>query len=330
MKAAFIRQTGSPEKIIYGDLPTPKPEGKEVLIRVQAVSVNPIDTYVRGGLVKVPLPDPYVIGADLAGTVEEIGPEVSRFKTGDQVWGCVWSTPIQQGSFSEYVRAGEEWLYPLPDAVSHEDAASVALVGITAHLGLVREANLRPGETLFVNGGSGGVGSVVVQMGKALGAKVIATVGSPQKANRCTQLGASVTINYKRENVASALKDHCPAGVQVWFEMTRTPDLELAVQSLARGGRIVLIAGREAKSIFPVGPFYVKNCRMNGFQMTLATPEERQVCAKDMNRWMTEGFLKSQIDRILPLSEARAAHRLQEENTIQNKGTLSGKIVLKT
>jgi NADPH2:quinone reductase len=329
MKAAFIKQTGSPEKIIYGDLPTPKPEGKEVLIRVEAVSVNPIDTYVRGGLVKVPLPDPYVIGADLSGTIEEIGPEVSRFKTGDRVWGCVWSTPVQQGSFSEYVLTGEEWLYPLSDAVSHEDAASLALVGITAHLGLVREANLQPGETLFVNGGSGGVGSVVVQMARALGANVIATVGSSDKANRCRQVGASVAIDYKSENVASTLKDQCPAGVQVWFETTRAPDLELAVKSLAPGGRIILIAGRETKTLFPVGPFYVKCCRMSGFQMTLATPEERRVCAKDMNRWMAEGLLQSQIDRVLPLSEAREAHRLQEESTIENKGTLSGKIVLK-
>ncbi len=329
MKAAFIRQVGPPESIIYGDLPEPPVGETGVLVKVGAVDVNPVDTYIRAGTVTMPIPIPFIVGCDLAGVVEKVGPKARRFKPGDRVWGSNQGLLGRQGTSAEYAAVDEEWLYPLPSGVSDEHAAAVSLVGITAHLGLVRDAKLRHGETIFINGGSGGVGSMVVQMARALGARVIATAGSDEKLALCRSLGADVAINYKTEDVAARVKEAIPTGVNVYWETQREPDFLKAVDLLAPRGRIVLMAGREARPVFPVGPFYIKGCSMHGFAMFNATPDEQRAAADDINRWLVSGEIKAHLDRIMPLSEMAAAHRLQEENTIGNKGTLSGKIVLK-
>jgi NADPH2:quinone reductase len=291
--------------------------------------VNPIDTYIRGGLIPIKATFPFVVGCDLAGTVKETGPGVTRFKPGDRVWGSNQGLLGRQGTFSELAVVEEDWLYPIPERASFGDAAAIALVGITAHLGLIRAARLRPGELLFVNGGSGGVGSTVLQMAKALGAKVATTAGSDEKVARCRQLGADLAINYKTQKVDDALKSFAADGVNVWWETLREPDFDRAVGHLAPRGRMILMAGRDARPQFPVGPFYVKDCSLHGFAMFNATPDEQRTAADDINRWLSEGKLKPNIDRVLPLSETAAAHRLQEDNTIRKAGTLAGKIVLK-
>jgi NADPH2:quinone reductase len=329
MKACFINETGPPEKIIYGEQPVPKPGLKECLVRIGAVAVNPIDTYVRAGTVKMDLPLPFIIGCDLAGTVAEVGPGATRFKPGDRVWASNQGLFGRQGTFAEYAAVGEEWLYATPQTVSDEQAAALALVGITAQLGLLRDAKLKSGELLFVNGGSGGVGSTVVQMARAIGVRVATTAGTDEKAAKCRKFGAELAINYKTQNVEEALRSFAPNGVDVWWETLREPDFERAVPLLAKRGRMVIMAGREAKPVFPVGPFYVKDCSLFGFAMFNASPEEQQRAAEDINRWMSAGKLNANIDRVLPLADAARAHRLQEENTIGKTGTLAGKIVLK-
>ena len=202
-------------------------------------------------------------------------------------------------------------------------------MGITAHLGLFRHAQLQAGETVFVNGGTGGVGSLVVQMAKAAGAKVIATAGSPEKVAAAKQLGADAAVNYKTDDVAAAVKEFAPDGVNVYWETIREPDFDRIVPSLAERGRVVLMAGRDARPPFPVGPFYVKGCSLHGFVMFKATPGEQRAAADDISRWLSSGKLKANISRVLPLSEAAAAHQLQEENTLRKAGTLAGKIVLR-
>lgn len=329
MKAAYINQTGLAENIIYGDLPTPKPAPTQCLVKVGAVSLNPVDTYIRSGMVPMPLPFPFIVGCDLAGTVVEIGPDAKRFKAGDRVWGTNQGLLGRQGTFAEFCAADECWLYPTPSGVSDEQAAAISLVGITAHLGLVRDARLQRGETIFVNGGSGGVGSTVVQMARAIGARVITTAGSDKKVELCRGLGADHVINYKTQNVETELKKIAPDGVNVLWETLREPNFDLAVTSLAARGRMIMMAGREARPPFPVGPFYVKGCSLHGFVMFMATPEEQRHAAEGINRWLTEGKLKANIDRVMPLSKTATAHRLQEESTIGKTGTLSGKIVLK-
>jgi NADPH2:quinone reductase len=329
MKAAYIKQTGPPENLTYGELPEPKLGGTQVLVKIQAVSVNPVDTYIRAGMIQMDLPMPFIVGCDLAGTVETAGPNAKRFKPGDRVWGSNQGLLGRQGTFAEYAAVDECWLYPTPDKVTDEQAAAIPLVGITAHLGLMREARLRKGETIFVNGGSGGVGSSVVQMAKAIGARVITTAGSDEKVEACRKLGADAAVNYKTQNVEAEIKKFAPAGVNVWWETLREPDFDRAIGGLTARGRMIVMAGREARPPFPVGPFYVKGCSLHGFVMFLATPDEQRACAEDINRWMVEGKLHAKIDRVMALTQAAEAHRLQEESTIGKKGTLAGKLVLK-
>lgn len=330
MKAAYIDATGPAEATIkFGEVDKPQPQAGQVLVRVGAVSVNPIDTYLRNGANYWELPKPYIIGCDLAGTVAAVGSGVKHLKVGERVWGSNQGLLGRQGTFAEYAAVDESWLYPTPANVSDEEAAACALVGITAHLGLFRDGRLRSGETVFVNGGSGGVGSMVVQMAKIAGAKVIATAGTAEKVADLKKLGADVALNYKTDDVAAAVKAASPSGVNLYWETVREPDFDKIVPLLAERGRMILMAGRDARPPFPVGPFYVKGCSLLGFVMFKATPAEQQACAKDINQWLGEGRLKARISQVMPLSQAASAHKLQEENTLQKAGTLAGKIVLK-
>lgn len=329
MKAAFIHQPGPAESIVFGDLPKPTPGRTECLIQVAAADVNPIDVYVRSGAISAKLPTPYILGRDLAGTVAAVGDDVKNFKVGDRVWATSEGSNGRQGTFAEFAVVEESWLYPIPANVKDEDIAAISLVGITAHLGLVPHARLQAGEVLFVNGGTGGVGSSVVQMAKLLGARVITTAGSAEKVAAAKQLGADLALNYKTENVDAAIKAFAPNGVNVWWETLREPNFERTIPLLALRGRMVVMAGREAKPVFPVGPFYIKDCSLHGFAMFNATAEEQRSAAEQINRWMAGGKLKAQIDRVLPLAQAAQAHRLQEDSTVHKTSALSGKIVLK-
>ena len=329
MKAAYLETTGAPDVIRYGDLPTPEPGPGQVRVRVAAAAVNPIDTYIRSGMVKADLPRPFIPGADLAGTVDAVGSGVKRFRPGDQVWGSNQGLLGRQGTFAEYCCAAEDYLYPLPDGVSEQDAAAVALVGITAHLGLFERARLKPGETVFVNGGTGGVGSMVVQMARAVGATVIATVGSNEKAAQARNLGADHVINYKSQDVAEGVKAATAGrGVDVWYETLPPADLDRTFDLMAADGRVIVMAGRQARPAFPNGPFYVKGLSIVGFAMFNASTDTQRRAADDMNRWMSSGRLRAVVGAVLPLTEAAEAHRLQEANTLGKAGTLTGKIVV--
>ena len=328
MKAAFIETTGTPDMIRVGDLPTPAPGVGEVLVRVSAAALNPIDLYVRAGTVAMPIPKPFISGCDLAGVVEAVGPQATRFAVGDRVWGSNQGLLGRQGTSAEFASVHEDWLYPTPEGVSDQAAAAVALTGITAHLGLFRGMRLQAGETVFVNGGTGGVGSMVVQMARAIGAKVITTVGSAAKADLARRWGADV-LNYKTDDIPAGVRSLTGGkGVDAWFETQREPDLIRTVDLMAQRGRIVLIAGRTARPLLPVGPFYVKGLTLHGYAMFNATPSEQRVCADDIDRWLAEGKLDVPIGKVFPLAGAADAHRFLEENTVGGAGTLTGKVLI--
>lgn len=328
MKAAYFTQPGAPDVIQYGDLPDPTLGAGQVLVKMAAVSVNPIDTYIRGGAKYWDLPQPFVVGCDLAGSVVEVGAGVKQFKPGDRVWGSNQGLLGRQGTFSELCAVDAQWLYPTPQGVSDTDAAAAALVAITAHLGLFREAQLKAGQTIFVRGGTGGVGSMVVQMAKAVGAKVIATAGGPKKVEQCQRLGADHVLDYTRGDLQSRVLELAPQGVNVFWETLREPDLDFVVSALAERGRMIIMAGRDARPEFPLGPFYVKGCSLHGFAMFKATAAEQASCASDINHWLASGRLKPLIDRKLPLSQTAEAHRLQEAHTVAKQSSLTGKLVL--
>jgi NADPH2:quinone reductase len=170
---------------------------------------------------------------------------------------------------------------------------------------------------------------MVVQMTKAVGARVVTTVGSEEKAALCRSWGADRVLNYKTDDVPAALRQFtAEQGVQVWYETQREPDFLRTLPLLARRGRMVVMAGRQAQPLFPVGSFYTKDLSLYGFAMFNATPAEQRRCADDINRWLAEKKLHAPIGRTFKLAEAAAAHRLQEENTLHKAGSLSGKIVL--
>ncbi len=330
MKAAYITSTGAANCIEFGEISRPLAEKGQVLVRTEAVSVNPIDTYIRAGNVKFNLPNPYVIGCDVAGTVEAVGKDCRRFNVGDRVWGSNQGLFGRQGTFSDFCAIDEDWLYPIPDGISIELAAAGALVGITAHLGLFFHGGLKSGEVVFVNGGTGGVGSAVVQLAKGVGAKVITSAGSSEKAAECQALGADHVIEYKTQDIDQRFSEITKATgpIDLWFETLRTPALDRCIPLMKMRGRLIFMAGRDARPVFPLGPFYVKDLRALGFAMFNATPDEQRQAAMDLNRLLAEGKWKPKIGARFLLSQAADAHRLQEENTLHAANTLAGKIVL--
>lgn len=332
MRAAYINETGPVENITIGELPDPQPAPGQALVRVTYAAVNPVDTYIRSGAIEMDLPAPFVVGCDLAGVVEAVGPGVKDLQPGMRVWGSNQGLLGRQGTFAELCSIDQQWLYPIPDAVSDEQAAATALVGITAALGLFEVARLQPGERLVVHGGGGAVGSTVIQMAVAHGAKVLAVTGGPEKCDACRKLGAEATIDYLHEDanhVASSIATWAPEGVNVWWETCREPQLELAVGAMAHRGRIVVMAGREARPVLPIGPFYAKCCQLLGFVMFLCDAETQARAAAKVNELLAAGKLKTPIAKVAALEETAALHDLQHNSTVLRKHAVRGKLLVK-
>lgn len=331
MKAACYERTGTPDVIELRELPDPVPGPGDVLVEVEAATVNPIDTYIRAGVIPQPLKFPAIPGCDVAGTVKAVGGSVTRFRPGDRVWGSNQGCFGRQGTCAQLAAIGEEWLYPVPDGQSSDEAAAGALVSITAHLGLFLHGRLQPGEVVFVNGGSGGVGSVVIQFAKAAGATVITTAGADEKRELCRTLGADHVLDYRAADLDDQLREAAGAhgGIDLWWETRREPTLERSIGFMRKRGRIIVMAGRDARPDFPLGAFYTRDLRLLGFVIFNASPDEQRAAADEINRWTKERRWFPVIGRTFPLAETAAAHRLQEENTLQGAGTLTGKILIK-
>ena len=328
MKAAYIEQTGPPENIKIGDLPVPELGPGQVLVKVRAASLNPLDLYIRSGLVAFSLPFPYIIACDLAGTVVKLGPQTRKFKVGDRVWGSNQGVLGRQGVAAEFAAVGEEWLHPTPTLLPDDQAAAMALVGITAHLGLFRFGQLKPGETVYVPGGGGGVGSMVVQMAKATGARVATSAGNADGIELCKTAGAELALNYKSDDIPARLREFAPEGIDLWYETQREPNLEISIPLLRTHGRMIVIAGRTAKPTLPLGAFYPRNCKLLGFAMFNASAAEQEPAARDIVRWIEEGQLKPTVGRSFPLEAAMEAEKFLEANALGGAGTLSGKVVI--
>jgi NADPH2:quinone reductase len=322
MKAAYIDHPGSPEHIQYGDLPMPNIGKRDVLVKVIAVTVNGVDTFIRGGQFQTDMPLPFIIGRDMTGEVVEVGEEVSRFHNVDLVWANNQGYDGRQGTFAEYCSFDECFLYHLPKGIDPYDAITVLHSGLTAVRGFSK-AQLHPGETIFINGGDGAVGTAVLQIAKALGGRVIVTSGDEQKARWCQQLGADLIINYKTEYVTQAIKNFSSQGVNVYWDTTRHFDAEKAIEVMAHRGRLVVIAGFSQKTMFPVGPFYLRNCSLYGFTVTDSTIDELQTYADQINQWLAKGKLTGRIAQKLPLSHAAEAHQIYESKNLFGKLVLS-------
>lgn len=240
MKAFVLHSFGGPESFKLCDLPQPVPHAGQILVRVHATSINPLDYQVRRGDYSDLVPLPAISGHDVSGVVEAVGPGVTTFSPGDEVW---YTPQIfdGQGSYAEYHVAAESIIGKKPPSLSHLEAASLTLVGGTAWEALVVRAALRVGESILVHGGAGGVGHVAIQLAKAIGARVFTTV---REANFefARSLGADVIIDYKKEDYVDAvMRETRGRGVDVVFDTIGGDTLSRSPDTLAQLGRVVTI-----------------------------------------------------------------------------------------
>lgn len=259
--AAYSTELGSPDVIVYGELPRPVPGPTDVLVRVEAVAVNQVDTFVRSGAYRTPTPFPFVLGRDLVGTVAEVGPGATGFGVGERVWSHSLGHAGRQGVTAGYGVVGADRLYHLPDGVDPARAAAVLHPVATAHLALFRHAGLKPGETVLVVGGAGNVGRVATALARTAGARVLA-VARAETAPECHEAGAAAVVDHRDHDATEQLRRLAPGGVDVHLDTSGHPDLDAALSLVGHGARIVLMAGLTARPVLPVGAVYPRDISM--------------------------------------------------------------------
>ena len=311
MRAAYIEARGPAENIKIGTLPTPEPGPTDVLVAVDAVSVNSVDTFVRSGAYLTSMPFPFVIGRDLVGTVAGVGADVEGFGEGDVVWANSLGHAGRQGTAAEYAVVAADRLYHLPEGA--DPVTTVALVHpvATAHLALFTHGRLRTGETVFVAGGAGNVGRAATVLARDAGARVIATSNGDDLED-CRRLGADAVADYRAPDLDDVLHRAAPDGVDLHLDTSGHHDLDLALGLLAPRGRVVLMAGLKARPELPVGAVYTRDARIIGFAISNSSTADLAEAADRVNRLVSAGTLRPRRVEELPLSEAAEAHRRLE------------------
>ena len=311
MKAIRIEQTGGPSVLRVVEVPIPSPKPGEVLVKHAAIGVNFIDTYHRTGLYPIRLPSG--LGMEGAGTVEAVGEGVTRFAPGDLI--AYASGPI--GAYAEFHVVSADRAVRLPIGVSVEVGAAALLKGMTAEFLLRRCYSVQPGQTVLVHAAAGGVGSILVQWAKALGAKVIATVGSEDKATRARALGADHTILYREQDVAAEVRKITGGvGVPVAYDSVGAATFEGTLGSLARRGLFVSYgnASGPAPAIEPgrlsrMGSLFLTRPTLFDY---VATTEELDASAATLFGVVGSGQVRIDIGQTFPLEEAQRAHEALE------------------
>ena len=307
MKAIRIHEFGGPEVLKYEDAPMPKPAADEVLVKIHASGVNPIDWKIRSGHAKDHFPTsfPLTPGWDMSGEIEEVGSSVTSFKKGDEVYGRPDVT--KNGTYAEYVAVKADQINYKPKTIDHYNAAAVPLAGLTAWQALFTHGHLEAGQTVLIHAAAGGVGSYAVQFAKWKGAHVIATA-SKENFDMVRKLGADEVIDYKNEKFEDKVKD-----VDLVIDPVGGDTQKRSLAVIKKGGRLVTTVQpqfiEEAKA---------KDIHVEGF-MALSLPGDLQHIANVID----SGKVKPVIEKILPLQEAAEAQKLSEE------GHTKGKIVLK-
>ncbi len=250
MKAFVVERYGDADTVRAGHVPDPTAGPDDVLVRIHAASVNPVDLKIRNGDFKalLPLRAPFVLGNDLAGTVVAVGARVTRFAVGDEVYALPGQDRI--GAFAELIAIHQDDVAAKPATFSMVEAASLPLVGLTAWQALVERADLRPGQKVLIHAGAGGVGTIAVQLAKHLGASVAATA-SATKTDLVKNLGADVVIDYRKQSFESILHDY-----DVVLDTVGGETLDKSLRALRPGGTVISIAG-------PPDPAFAKESRAN-------------------------------------------------------------------
>ena len=311
MKAIRIHKFGETEDVLqYEDVPVPEPKASEVLIKVEAASLNRADLSLRKGAYRIS-PDqlPVIPGREFAGKVEKLGANVSEYKVGQRVVAYP-----SLGGYAEYAVAKISEIRPIPDSVTFAQAAALPTASLTAWFGLLTDGNLKSREWLLVQGGSSGVGVAAIQIAKHLGAKVIATSGSEVKCRRLRMLGADVTIDVSENDfVTEAMRVTNNHGVDVVLEMIGGEVYQKSLQALASGGRLVSIGGAFGPVPDPP-PALTEGRKAMRFSITnylKAKPEDFKQLDTIL-KLVQEKKFDPGIGKSFPLSETRAAQRYLE------------------
>ena len=307
MKAIQVTQTGGPEVLTLADLPVPTPKSNEALIQIKASGINFIDVYLREG--RYPAPLPFIAGQEAAGVVTEVGAEVTNLKPGDRVAYC--GVP---GSYAEYACVAAERVVKAPAELDFDMTAAAMLQGMTAHYLCRSTYPIKAGETALIHAAAGGVGQLLVQMCKRLGARVIATAGNEEKADLARAAGADECIVYTQTDFESETRRLTEGlGVHVVYDGVGKATFDRDLNVLRPRGYLVLFGGASGA----VPPFDLIKLSQKGSlfitRPTLAhytvTREELEWRAGDVLQMLVKGELKIQIHHRYPLAEAEQAHR---------------------
>jgi NADPH:quinone reductase-like Zn-dependent oxidoreductase len=307
MKAVVIHEYGGPEVLKYEDVPRPEPNEDQILIRVIAAGVNPVDGMIRAGMSakdeKVVFPT--ILGADIAGVVEKVGSKVTKFKAGDPVFA--YASLKTGGGYAEYALTTEPEAAPKPKSLTYVEAAAVPVVALTTWQALIDTAKLSTGQTVLIHGGSGGVGTFAIQIAKARGAKVIATASTANQ-DLLKELGADVAIDYTKQKFEDVAKE-----VDVVLDSVGKDTLARSYGVVKKGGFIVTLVAR-------IDQTALDNHGIRGASLSVE-PNSDELA--EVGKLIDEKKIKVVVSQTFPLSEARKA---QEQAAT---GHTRGKIVLK-
>jgi NADPH2:quinone reductase len=310
MKAIQVERVGGPDVLQVANLPAPKPKPNEAVVRISAAGVNFIDAYQREGRYKVP--PPFIPGQEGAGEVTEVGSEVKEVKIGDRV---AW-TGIP-GSYAEYVAAPSDRLVPIPAGVSDQQAAAAMLQGMTAHYLSHDTFPLKRGETALIHAAAGGVGLLLVQMAHNLGARVIGTVSTEEKAKVALGAGADEVILYSQVDFETETKRLTDGkGVHVVYDGVGKDTFEKGLNVVRLRGSMVLFGGSSGP-VGPLDPFVLST--KGSLLHYIVTKEELRMRAEAVFRMIAEGKLKLRIEHTYKLEEAVKAHRELEARKTTGK-----------
>lgn len=331
MPAIVLREFGGPEVLELREIPRPVPAAGQVLVRVEASSVNPVDTKIRSGMLAAIAPEaPSVLGCDVAGTVEECGPGVTGFVPGDEVYGCPGGVKGNPGALAQYMVCDTRLLAPKPSSLTFEEAAALPLVSITAWDGLIDRAQVRAGQRVLVHGGTGGVGHIAVQLCAAQGAEVWATVSSPEKADLARSMGAAHTINYREQSVDDYVQQVTNgSGFDVVFDSVGGENVARCFQAAAVSGTVVSISTRTSADL---SPLHAKGLSLHVVFMLIPLlynrgreRERHGAILRELNALIAAGKVSPLLDsRRFTFKEAAAAHARLAEGKATGKITLSG------
>jgi NADPH2:quinone reductase len=315
MKAIRVHGFGGPEVLRLEEVPTPQPGPGEMLVRMHATGVNPVETYIRAGTY-ARLPElPYTPGNDGAGVVEQAGADVSEFKAGDRVY----TAGSISGTYAEFALCKNEQVHPLPANISFAQGAAVGTPYATAYRGLLQRGGAKSGETVLVHGASGGVGTAAVQLARAHGLRVLGTAGSDDGIKLARQQGAHEVFDHRTpDHFEQIMKVTGGHGVDVIVEMLANVNLGKDLTILAKGGRVVIIGSRGRVEINPRDTMQ-RDADVRGMILPNTPPAELASIHAALVAGLENGTLHPVIGKEFPLADAAQAHRAVMESAALGK-----------